>query len=98
MKFKDPASVALSVSLPLEEVSFNPVRTRNFFDGMLPEGFIRHFLVERMHLDENDYISMLSNLGSECIGAVRISKDDEVSEEKYIPVTDHVERFLEGLS
>ncbi len=85
---KDPTAGALSVSLPLEEVSFNPIRTRIFFDGMLPEGFIRHSLAERMHLDENDYISILSNLGRECIGAVRVSKDDEVSEEKYIPVTD----------
>ena len=85
---KDPAAVALSISLPLEEMSFNPVKTRNFFDGMLPEGFIRHSLAERMHLDENDYISILSNLGRECIGAVRISKEDEVSAEKYIPVTD----------
>ncbi len=85
---KDPDAVALSVSLPLEEVSFDPVKTRIFFDGMLPEGFIRHSLAERMHLDENDYVSILSNLGRECIGAVRISKDDEAPQEEYIPVTD----------
>ncbi len=45
--------------------------------GMLPEGFIRHSLADRMHIDEKDYISMLHNLGRECIGAVRITTDDE---------------------
>ncbi len=84
----DTSAAALSVSLPLEEVSFDPVKTRIFFEGMLPEGFIRHSLADRMHIDETDYISMLHNLGRECIGAVRISKDDEVSKEEYIPVTD----------
>lgn len=84
----DTSATALSISLPLEEVSFDPIRTRTFFEGILPEGFIRHFLADRMHIDETDYISMLHNLGRECIGAVRISKDDEVSKEEYIPVTD----------
>ncbi len=83
----DPASSAVSVSLPLEEVSFDPVRTRTFFEGMLPEGFIRHSLADMMHIDEKDYISMLHNLGRECIGAVRITTDDETYDEEYIPVT-----------
>ena len=83
----DPASAAISVSLPLEEVSFDPVRTRTFFEGMLPEGFIRHSLADMMHIDEKDYISMLHNLGHECIGAVRITTDDETYDEEYIPVT-----------
>lgn len=83
----DPASAALSVSLPLEEVGFDPVKTRTFFEGMLPEGFIRHSLADMMHIDEKDYISMLHNLGRECIGAVRITTDEEKPEEKYIPVS-----------
>ena len=40
-----------------------------------------------MHIDENDYISMLHNLGRECIGALRITTDDETYDEEYIPVT-----------
>ena len=81
-----PFAVALSLSLPLEEVTFDPVRTRTFFNGMLPEGFIRHSLADRMHIDENDYISILCNLGRECIGAVRIAAEDDVPSEEYIPV------------
>ena len=84
----DPEAAAISISLPLEKKSFDPDKTRIFFDGMLPEGFIRHSLADRMRLDENDYISILSNLGRECIGAVRITKDDEKVSEEYIPVTD----------
>lgn len=83
----DTSATALSVSLPLEEVSFDPIRTRTFFEGILPEGFIRHSLADRMHIDESDYVSMLHNLGRECIGAVRITTDDERIDEKYIPVT-----------
>lgn len=83
----DMSATALSVSLPLEEVRFDPVKTRTFFEGMLPEGFIRHSLADRMHIDEKDYISMLHNLGRECIGAVRITTDDETIDEEYIPVT-----------
>ena len=41
-----------------------------------------------MHVDEKDYISMLYNLGRECIGAVRITAEKDISEEKYIPVTE----------
>ena len=45
----DTSAAALSVSLPLEEVSFDPVKTRIFFEGMLPEGFIRHSLADRIY-------------------------------------------------
>ena len=83
---ESPSAVALSLSLPIEEVTFDPVRTRTFFNGMLPEGFIRHSLADRMHIDENDYVSILRNLGRECIGAVRIAVEDDASSEEYIPI------------
>lgn len=62
----------ISISLPLEEKTFNAIRTRNFFEGLLPEGFTRQCVAGRMHTDVEDYLSILSGLGRECLGAVKI--------------------------
>lgn len=64
-------SKAISVSLPIQDEPFSPERTRNFFDGLLPEGFMRKSIAANMHFDEDDYLSILYNLGKECIGAIR---------------------------
>lgn len=63
---------AISIGLPLEEKSFNAERTRVFFEGLLPEGFTRRCVAEWMHIDENDYLSILAGLGKECLGAIKI--------------------------
>lgn len=62
----------ISISLPLEQVHFSPLETRNFFEGLLPEGFTRRCVAQWMHTEENDYVSILSGLGQECLGAIRI--------------------------
>ena len=66
----------ISINLPLEEQSFAPDRTRIFFEGLLPEGFTRRCVADWMHVDEGDYLSILSGLGSECLGAVKIIESD----------------------
>ena len=58
----------ISLSLPFSEESFTPEQTRIFFEGLLPEGFVRRCVAEWMHVDEKDYLSILARLGSECIG------------------------------
>ena len=63
---------AISIGLPLEEKTFNAHRTRIFFEGLLPEGFTRRCVAEWMHMDENDYVSILAGLGRECLGALKI--------------------------
>lgn len=73
----DPESRPISISLPLEEKMFNAVRTRIFFEGLLPEGFTRRCVAGWMHTDEEDYISILSGLGRECLGAVKIVDEAE---------------------
>ncbi|MCM1039907.1 MAG: HipA N-terminal domain-containing protein [Ruminococcus sp.] len=62
----------ISLSLPFSEEIFTPEQTRNFFEGLLPEGFTRKCVAEWMHVDEKDYLSILAGLGIECIGAVKI--------------------------
>ena len=66
-------STPLSVSLPLREEAFTPAQTKSYFDGLLPEGFTRRSLAERLHVDVNDYCGMLAVVGQECIGAIRVA-------------------------
>ncbi len=80
-------SRAISVSLPIQEETFSPEKTRVFFDGLLPEGFMRKSIATNMHFDENDYLSILYNLGKECLGAIRIDESDEVQESGYEAIT-----------
>ncbi|WP_026664347.1 HipA domain-containing protein [Butyrivibrio sp. FC2001] len=80
-------SRAISVSLPIQEEPFSPERTKIFFDGLLPEGFMRKSIATNMHFDENDYLSILYNLGKECLGAIRIDESDEEQESGYEAIT-----------
>ena len=72
----DTEAVPVSLSLPLQEEAFSPLQTRNFFEGLLPEGFTRHSVASWMHVDEGDYLSILAGLGRECLGALCICESD----------------------
>lgn len=69
---KNPEHRAISIGLPLEEKTFDAQRTRIFFEGLLPEGFTRKCVAQWMRMDENDYLSILAELGRECLGAIKI--------------------------
>ena len=68
-----PQSRAISVSLPLQPESFTPEQTRIFFEGLLPEGFLRRTVAESTRTDQTDYLTLLELLGSECLGAIQIT-------------------------
>ena len=70
----------VSVSLPLQQESFSPQQTRNYFEGLLPEGFLKMTLAQNMRTDENNYIAILKGLGKECLGAVTILPEGEEEE------------------
>lgn len=74
---------AISLSLPLREQKFTAKQTKNFFSGLLPEGFTRRSVASWMHVDEDDYISLLFGLGQECLGAIRISDGNESPKDIY---------------
>ena len=82
-------SRAISLSLPLEKGSFSVEQTKNFFEGLLPEGFMRRSVAEWLRTDENDYITILAGLGNECLGAIKINDDRMPKvEQSYIKLTD----------
>ncbi len=88
-EYRESASaVPISISLPLQEQPFSAEATKTFFDGLLPEGFTRRSLAHGMHLDENDYLSILKNLGSECLGAIQVTSDDTLQAEASYQLLD----------
>jgi len=79
-KYLDGTAIPISISLPLQKEPFSPEQTRNFFEGLLPEGFTRRSVAQWMHVDEGDYLSLLHGLGRECLGALCIMEDGEAPE------------------
>jgi len=81
---RNPEHRAISIGLPLEEKLFDALRTRIFFEGLLPEGFTRRCVAEWMHMDESDYLSILARLGRECLGAIKIIEEsDSIIQPEY---------------
>lgn len=93
-------SQPISIGLPVQPQPFTPAQTKAYFDGLLPEGYTRHTVAQWMHVDENDYLSILHGLGRECLGALCISEEDEILDASYEPVSDQQVRELaaEGAS
>ena len=89
---------SLSISLPVEKNDFSPEDTRNFFEGLLPEGFARKSVAKWIHAEEEDYLTVLEVLGAECLGAIRVG--DEAESGSYVELTmDEVKSLArEGVS
>ncbi|MBQ3291128.1 MAG: type II toxin-antitoxin system HipA family toxin [Mogibacterium sp.] len=67
-----PEAVPLSLSLPLTDEPYGPEPTRNFFEGLLPEGFLRRAVAKNNRVDADDYLTLLEMLGAECLGAISV--------------------------
>lgn len=77
----------ISVSLPLQTVSFSADKTRRFFEGLLPEGFTRRAVAQWMHSTEDDYLTILHGLGRECLGALQVTDDSDIPGAAYEKLT-----------
>lgn len=91
----DPTHRPISISLPLAKRTFDAQATRNFFEGLLPEGFTRRCVAEWMHAEENDYLSILAGLGQECLGAIRVVDENtaEIRPEYRKLTSDEVQKL-----
>ena len=47
----------ISISLPLSKKPFSAESTKNYFEGLLPEGFTRKSIADSMHSDPKNTIS-----------------------------------------
>ena len=75
----DEHNRAISLSLPLQKQAFSVEKTRNFFEGLLPEGFLKRCIAQTLQYDENDYLAILAALGSECLGAIKVCEPNNDS-------------------
>lgn len=69
-------SVSVSASLPLRSEPFSPEQTKNYFDGLLPEGYTRKTVAKWLHQEEDNYLRILAALGKECLGALKVTGSD----------------------
>ena len=90
----DVSSTALSISMPIREEPYSAMQTAAFFEGLLPEGFTRRSLAQWMHVDEEDYLSILHRLGRECLGAICITEENEELASAYERITEEQVREL----
>ena len=69
--------------------TWSPHLTRNWFDGLLPEGDRRVRLAARFGLRSEDTFGLLAEIGWECAGAVAILPEDRSpASGRYEPIDD----------
>lgn len=69
-KYYSYAPYALSVSMPVRELPYDPVATSNWFTGLLPEGEHLNSLARHFVVSLTDYVGILRETGRDCSGAV----------------------------
>ena len=65
-------AAAISLSLPLQEESFEDKRLFPFFDGLIPEGWLLDIAENTWKLNPRDRMGLLLACCRDCIGAVSI--------------------------
>jgi len=69
-------SPMLSTALIVQDDEFDTLQTRNWFTGLLPEGPRLTELSRFFGIPEDDYLSVLREVGWECAGAVSIMAEE----------------------
>ncbi len=80
----------LSVALPVQEESYLARKTRSFFKNLLPEGAALTAVAKKLEVKSSSYLKVLDALGSECIGAVMLEREDSedsASVYGYVPLS-----------
>lgn len=72
----EPGSLLLSASLRVQADAFSPSESAPFFEGLLPEGVVRHTIARKLRIAEEDSFSLLRELGADVAGAVVILPAD----------------------
>jgi serine/threonine-protein kinase HipA len=74
------ATGPISLSLPLEQGSFDAAACGPFFEGLLPEGAVRDELARQLKLAPGDTYGLLAAIGRDCAGALQILGSERLSE------------------
>jgi serine/threonine-protein kinase HipA len=70
-------AIVLSQSLPVKSGPFDPLATRSYFEGLLPESTRREELARELQVSVNDSYALLARIGRDCAGAVVIAPENE---------------------
>ncbi|MCK4311450.1 MAG: HipA N-terminal domain-containing protein [Candidatus Cloacimonetes bacterium] len=71
----------MSLTLPLQEGSFENKTMFPFFDGLIPEGWLLDIAEELWKLNPRDRMGLLLTCCKDCIGAVSIIPTEEKPDE-----------------
>jgi len=67
---KQPHTLAISQSLPLQVEPFDDHQCRAFFSGLLPEGHLRRLIAQQYNVSNQNDFALLKAIGGECAGAI----------------------------
>lgn len=87
LAYESDARAGISVRLPLRSEPYVSEDCAPFFQNLLPEGGFRDAVCRRLSLPTADDFALLSTLGAECAGAVRLVPDAE-AHPGYSPVAE----------
>jgi len=68
--------MAISLSMPLSQSSYDNEITKAFFSGMLPDETPRRNLARFLGVSEKNSFALLEAIGGECAGALSLRPDD----------------------
>ena len=97
---QNTAALPLSRHLPLQAEAFDNSPSRAFFENLLPEGSIRTQLARRLGISAENVFALLTELGGDCAGAVRLLPEGEQLETAghYRPIcADELVKELDNL-
>ena len=63
---------AVSLTMPIRNMSYEYSQFPPFFEGLLPEGVMLEALLRKYKLDKIDYFGQLIKVGHDVVGAVSI--------------------------
>ena len=73
--FNDPATYAISLSLPKTQQEYRSKTLFPFFYGLLSEGVNKQTQCRLLRIDENDHFSLLlATAGSDTIGSITVKE------------------------
>lgn len=70
-------AVAVSLTLPLSDKSYNATMLFPFFDGLVPEGWLLDIASRNWKINVNDRFGLLLLTCKDCIGDVSIRTEKE---------------------
>lgn len=70
-------AVAVSLTLPLNNMEYNSTVLFPFFDGLIPEGWLLGVVSRNWKINQNDRFGLLITACKDCIGDVCIRDEAE---------------------